>query len=192
MFSDNCNRICFGPTISLSIDSTPLDAFHTLLSVDAMSNIILQWTERFRRDQCPHYAVITMDELNAFLGLLILYGTIKSLHTRLRDIWNTKVGVQYVHAVMSENRFKQILRCLRFDDPDTRERRKRTSRLAPFQELMSYLNTQFQNFYAMSGSVIASQWSTFYVSLIVSAVRCGCLIRVSTPSVYSLIVAMTR
>ena len=81
-FSDNCNRIRFGPSIPLSIDSTPLDAFHTLLSVNAMSNIILQWTERIRRDQCPHYAVITIDELNAFLGLLILFGTMKLSHIR--------------------------------------------------------------------------------------------------------------
>ena len=78
----------------------------------------------------------------------------KLAHMRFRDIWNTKVGVPYVYAVMSENRFKQILRCLRFDGPDTRERRKRTSRLAPIQKLVFYLNTQFQNsYYAMSDSV---------------------------------------
>ena len=101
----------------------------------------------------PPYAVITMDELNAFLGLLILFGTKKLSHTRLRDIWNTKVDVPHVHAVMSEKRFKQILRCLRFDDPDTRERRKLTSRLTPLQELVSFMNTQFQKPYAMSDSI---------------------------------------
>ena len=97
--------------------------------------------------------MITMNELNAFLGLLILFGSMKLSHTRLRGIYNTKVGVPYVHAVMSDNRSKQILRCLLFDDPDSRERRKHTSRLAPIQQLVSYLNTQFQNSYAMSDSV---------------------------------------
>ena len=90
------------------------------------------------------------ERVECFSWITNTFGTMKLSHTRLRDIWNSKVGVPYVRAVVSENHFKQIFCCLRFDDPDTRERRKYTLRLAHIQELVYYLNTQFQNSYATS------------------------------------------
>ena len=58
-------------------------------------------------------------EIKAFLGLLILIGVTKGNHENLCNLWCSRPLSQPVlKAVMSVNKFEQILKHLRFDNLD--------------------------------------------------------------------------
>ena len=64
-------------------------------------------------------------ELEAFIGLLYLAGAYGANRKSLEELWETEGdGVERLGLVMSIKRFKSLLRCMRFDDRDTRITRK--------------------------------------------------------------------
>lgn len=83
------------------------------------NNYIASIRNKFSR---PRGAADTnLIELMACLCLLFLGGVLKVSHTRLKELWNTDcTGVKYFRLTMSLNRFKFILKCLRFDDIRTK------------------------------------------------------------------------
>jgi hypothetical protein len=57
----------------------------------------------------------------ALLGLLYLIGTRKGQHTDVREVWTADgTGIQILRACMSYDRFPFLLRCIHFDDLQTR------------------------------------------------------------------------
>lgn len=62
----------------------------------------------------------------------------KSGRANLDDLWVADgTGVEYIRASMSLNRFRFILRCMRFDDVRTRQARREFDKLAPMRELFT-------------------------------------------------------
>ena len=48
---------------------------------------------------------------------------------------------------MSENRFHFLLRCIRYDNRNTRQQRSVQDKLAPIRELLDLFLENFQNYY---------------------------------------------
>lgn len=80
-------------------------------------------------------------ETKALIGLLVLSGLCKSSHRKLQDLWDeSRLGIGIFRKTMSYNRFSFLLKCLRFDDINTRETRKATDRFAPIRNIFMIFN----------------------------------------------------
>ena len=90
---------------------------------------------------------IEKDEMEAFIGLLIIMG---AFHARYRDIdelWSLRDGIAVCRATMSVERFLQIKSAIRFDDP---LRRNKGDRLAPVRQLLQNFNQKLRQVYTTS------------------------------------------
>jgi len=73
-------------------------------------------------------------EVEAGIGLLIFQGLCHSSRETLHELWTLSSHPIY-RAVMSRDRFKLLLKFLRFDDFHTRSVRRGLDRFAPFREV---------------------------------------------------------
>lgn len=75
-------------------------------------------------------------EMKSLFGLLYLLGVFRSGRQNLADFWiSDGTGVEIFPITMSLFRFQFLLRCLRFDDRDTREDRRKTDKLAAIRDV---------------------------------------------------------
>lgn len=70
--------------------------------------------------QPREFIVITSNELEAFIGVLFMMGLHGSNDDSVLSLWNN-YGHYLYKASMSRDRFKTILRVIRFDNADTRK-----------------------------------------------------------------------
>ena len=78
-------------------------------------------------------------ELLAFIGILIAAGVHRQNKENLDDMWNGD-ALTLTRATMSRNRFKKMLRFIRFDNVNTRSERAQTDKAAPIREIWIMLN----------------------------------------------------
>ena len=78
---------------------------------------------------------LVFTELKAFIGLLLIVGVHRAHVEPIREIWSREYGRPFFCATMSLNRFKDILRFLRFDNKNTRAARRETDKLAAFRDV---------------------------------------------------------
>nr|CAH7722764.1 unnamed protein product [Callosobruchus chinensis] len=79
-------------------------------------------------------------EIKCVLGLLHLTAIFKSNCQNFEDRWQTDgTGVEIFRATMSLQRFRFLLRCLRFDDLNTREKRIILDKFALFRFFSKHL-----------------------------------------------------
>ncbi|KAK9716951.1 Transposase IS4 [Popillia japonica] len=78
-------------------------------------------------------------KIKAFIGLFYLAGVYKSARLTLEDLWASNGdGIEIFRLTMSLSRFRFIMRCLRFDDRETRPERL-TMSLSRFRFIMRCL-----------------------------------------------------
>ncbi|KAL7645266.1 UNVERIFIED_CONTAM: hypothetical protein RMT77_003652 [Armadillidium vulgare] len=77
------------------------------------------------------------DEVRALLGILLFSASQRGNHFSTREMFNSKTENQVYRSAMSEGRFSFLISCLRFDDPTTRDDRKKTD---PFAEIRTILD----------------------------------------------------
>ena len=88
---------------------------------------------------------ISTQEFYAFLSVLICAGANNSNTDHVNEMWKSSSFPLY-RATMGINRFKSILRFIRFDDFKTRPKRLLEDKAAPISDLWNMLNA---NLYAM-------------------------------------------
>lgn len=136
------NIVTILPSSKLATRSlkTPLETFKYFIN-DSMVDIIVENTNIYinsisnnferSRDALP----TNKTEIYAFLGLLIYAGVLKSNMLNVKDLWKSDgSGIEMFRLAMSIKRFLFLLRCLRFDNKQTREDRKALDKLAPIRE----------------------------------------------------------
>jgi hypothetical protein len=97
---------------------------------------------------------ITIIELKAFIGLLLLAGLLGKSKIDLKCLWRrSPLEPPIFKATMSRTRFQDIISCLRFDDKRTREERKRTDKFAAIREIWSYFQNCLQTCYTPGSNV---------------------------------------
>jgi hypothetical protein len=78
--------------------------------------------------------------LKALIGLLFIAGLLRSYHVNTAKLWTTDgTGTEIFPFALSAQRFKFLLRGLRFDNMSDREERKKIDRLAPIREILRCL-----------------------------------------------------
>ena len=93
----------------------------------------------------------TLLELDAFFGLIILIGVLRVNKEPINDLYseNPNKSRPVFKATMPRERFKCILRFLRFDDCSTRLERIQTDKLAPIRWLFDNIQLLLLKYYKL-------------------------------------------
>lgn len=137
----NVLHIIPGPTGIAREISKPKELFH-LFFEEGMIDDILQHTNAEIGLKNNKYKIskftttqTSASEIKALVGLLIQSAGLKSNHLPTRILFDTmRSGITY-KACMSAERFDFLLRCLRFDDRNTRQDRRVSDKLAPIRDI---------------------------------------------------------
>ena len=136
--------------------TTPIEAWETFFT-EEMLQLIVEYTNleiqrirgNYSRERNANLTNIV--ELKALIGLLFLAGLLRSSHVNTANLWATDgTGTEIFPCVLSEQRFKFLLRCLRFDNKSDRKERKKTDRLAPIREIFEMFVKNCRNNYSIS------------------------------------------
>jgi len=96
---------------------------------------------------------LTLSELNALLGLLILAAALKDNHLTLNLFFDSSFCGNIYRATMLEKRFCIIINCFRFDDRKTRLKHNNETKLAPISFVWDILMINCKNNYKPSSYV---------------------------------------
>lgn len=138
---------------------TPMEAWNlffpnsTIEEIVACTNIyILKVRTNYTRERDAKCTDVR--EIKAVIGLLYLAGVLRSSHVRLSDLWaKDGTGVEAFRVTMSLKRFEFLLRCMRFDDANDRQQRKRTDKLAPIRKVFDDFVARCQENYVTGENV---------------------------------------
>ena len=121
-----------------------LDAFKLFLT-DGIIDIVVRYTNQYAETvisepNCSEslkqrWHPSNPVEMRAFMGVLLLTGAMKSQHESYEQHRSPGLGLASIRATMSLERFKQLLRFIRFDDKTTRDERRASDILAPIRDV---------------------------------------------------------
>lgn len=132
------------------------DTFTKIITVE-MVDLIVRCTNKKANKVYDHYNVmnpnsqrswkpVTSQEMYAFFGILICSGVNNSNIDHTSEMWKSTLYPLY-RASMGVNRFRLILRFIRFDDVNTRQARAEKDKLAPISDIWTIFNSNLSNIY---------------------------------------------
>lgn len=161
--ADNIVKIFPSPKLSTRTLKETKEIWEYFID-DAMVNIIVQFTNQYieyisqnfgrSRDAKSTNAI----EIRALMGLLYLAGVYHANRLNVEDLWKTDgSGIELFRLTMSLQRFRFLLRTLRFDDMNSRVERRSLDRLAPVRTLFDKFVTNCQTAYNHSEYVTVDE-----------------------------------
>ncbi|XP_045482176.1 piggyBac transposable element-derived protein 1-like [Harmonia axyridis] len=105
-------------------------------------------------------------EILALIGLLYYAGVMKMKGVSTKELFDKDSGIPIFRATMSESRFRFLLNCIRFDDKETRNERKKSDKLAAFREVFE------GSFSKMNELYVPSEFTTIDEQLVGFRGRC--------------------
>lgn len=114
--------------------SCPKDAWDCIITHSIIEEIIHCTNLEGRRlatEEGKQWKNVSVEEMNAFFGILLQAGVEKSWDVPIRELFLDERSNPLYKATMSVNRFEDIRKALRFDDKRTRSVRLQTDKLAP-------------------------------------------------------------
>ena len=97
-------------------------------------------------DSKREWKPVTVQEIYSFMAILICSGVNNSNTDHVSDMWHSSSYPLY-RATMGINRFRNIMRFIRFDDANTRKQRKITDKAAPIRDIWTMLNKNLLQIY---------------------------------------------
>ena len=96
------------------------------------------------------YQRISLIELYAFLGLMVVTGVLRISKEPVDNLWcaDPNKSRPILIATMARDRFKVILRFLRFDDTTTRTIRQKDDKLAPIRYIIDLTSDNLLSCYS--------------------------------------------
>ncbi|UYV79467.1 hypothetical protein LAZ67_17002717 [Cordylochernes scorpioides] len=92
-----------------------------------------------------------LHEIKALLGIIYFLGVMKANKLNTDDAWaRDSTGFELCRIAMSENRFRFLLRVIRFDDKATRNKRLRQDKLAAVRLILDIYVKNCQKHYSSS------------------------------------------
>ncbi|UYV65948.1 PBRM1, partial [Cordylochernes scorpioides] len=92
-----------------------------------------------------------LHEIKALLGIMYFLGVMKANKLNTDDAWaRDSTGFELCRIAMSENRFRFLLRVIRFDDKATRNERLRQDKLAAVRLILDTFVKNYQKHYSPS------------------------------------------
>jgi hypothetical protein len=136
-----------GPTKFTADVSSIQDAFTCFITEKILHKILVYSNaERINKDNSNDKSKeITIIELKACIGLLLLAGLLGKSKRNLKTLWKRSPLVSPIFkATMGRSRFEKIISSLRFDDKTTREERKGKDKFAAIREVWSDFQDNLQ------------------------------------------------
>lgn len=153
------------PVKQLGKTPTPVQIWDLLFSQEILDEVV-KWTNvklqsyrsKFAHPNRPELRDIDVTELKAFLGLLLYTQIFKSSHEDLNSLFaKDGTGRNIFRVTMSAYRFSTILLCLRFDDPQTREERKKKNAEAAISDIFDLFIQNCQKLYSVGENVCVDE-----------------------------------
>ncbi|XP_013884959.1 piggyBac transposable element-derived protein 4 isoform X2 [Austrofundulus limnaeus] len=113
-----------------------LQSFLCLFNME-MLLIIIDCTNHEARRTFDSWS-LSVSELMAFVAILFLRATLCPIGAMIES-WSEKYAVPAIKETMSRDRYKEIMRYLRFDNKDTRAERVKTDRFAAVSDIWQRL-----------------------------------------------------
>ncbi|XP_035205515.1 uncharacterized protein LOC118180546 [Stegodyphus dumicola] len=135
---------------------TPVDCLLQILDDDILGDLVNYTNiyistikDKFSRERDAFETNVA--ELKALFGLLYYAGVLRAAHLNAKDLWSTDgFGVTIFRNTMTLNRFHFLLRCIRFDNINSRSQRKETDRLASIRDIFEKFLKNIQKLYSIS------------------------------------------
>ncbi|KAI6646348.1 PiggyBac transposable element-derived protein 4 [Oopsacas minuta] len=153
----------FATLTDLSKESTTPGEFMKLFFNHEVCNHILEMTNKklqFHLDEHPdisrpYFSLFVIDELYAFIGMMILFGVFRSSREPLSELYSDdpNKGRPIFPAAMPRDRMKHLLRFLRFDDIYSRIERVKSDKLAPIRFVFDNINSTLNSAYSSNTNV---------------------------------------
>ena len=125
-----------GPTMHAMSCAGDQASMFRLFITPTVENIILEMTNREgRRKYGDEWKGMDETDLHDYVGQLILAGVYMSRGEAVASLWDAKSGRAIFRATMPLKLFHTYSRLQRFDDRETRRRRRATDKLAPVREV---------------------------------------------------------
>ena len=131
------------------------DIFLKIFTVE-MADIVTRHTNKkafsvysslnLNSDSKREWKPVTVQEIYSFMAILICSGVNNSNTDHVSDMWHSSSYPLY-RATMGINRFRNIMRFIRFDDANTRKQRKITDKAAPIRDIWTMLNKNLSQIY---------------------------------------------
>ncbi|XP_066516461.1 piggyBac transposable element-derived protein 4-like [Hoplias malabaricus] len=125
-----------GPT-SYAKDNirSPLSSLLCLIDPEMWENLYKYTEAEIKRSNAKF--TLTDDELKAFFGLIYLRGVTGGKHRKLDEYWSSDLGMPIFRETISRQKFREIMRHMRFDDKNTRATRLMTDKFAMISEIFN-------------------------------------------------------
>ncbi|CAK1584515.1 unnamed protein product [Parnassius mnemosyne] len=143
-----------GPKGNAKNAQSPLSCFELFFD-ESLLQIIVESTNIYiniaqsknKRDRDARQT--NMMEIRAFIVLLLVIGVNRSGRRNLKDCWDNSrgTGIELVYLTMSLNRFRFLLRTVRFDDVTSRPRRQSLDKLAAIRDVVEKFISNCKNNY---------------------------------------------
>jgi hypothetical protein len=153
--SHNVFRAKAGLTAYSRRVSTPLEAWKILID-DGFLRHIRRCTEDFARTTVPLWSV-SDDDMEKFIGLLYLRGTMNQSKLPLDSLWSKSVGIAAFNATMPRNRFREIKKYLRFDIKSQRANRLQTDKFCMASWIVNRFTENSQKSYVPAEHLCADE-----------------------------------
>ena len=130
------------PTLQTLVAKTCDEIFSLFLSDPMLGEVCMHTCDKmhalrvkYKQQGKPTFKDVSLMEMKALLGILIMSGTRKDNHLNTDEMFSVQLGCPFYRSIMSERRFNFLLRAIRFDDSATRKERKKTDVFTAMRKL---------------------------------------------------------
>lgn len=118
--------------------------------------VIKAWNEANPTCQPKEWKPTDEVEMYAWFGLLLFSGVFHCSNMQAKDLWHSRHFDIY-NATMSLDRFKMLLRFVRFDGANTRSARMLLSKSAPIDDIWTMMNHNLQEAYTPNAAITVDE-----------------------------------
>lgn len=131
------------------------DSFRLLFDDEIIDNLV-RCTNTEASEKDAEWKNVTRTEMLAYIGLLIAAGANDFSRPNYRLYFNRLFGMPLFLATMNLERFKSLLKYIRFDEKSSRAVRRNTDKLAPIRDIFNLFRQNLKKYYAPSENLTIS------------------------------------
>jgi hypothetical protein len=124
--------------------TTPKGALRSFLTDEILNIIVVHTNEEGSRRRGNLWRETSKEELEMYVGLLLLAGVYRARFEPTRNLWSAEHGRPFFAKTMSQRRFQELTSFLRFDCKDDRPQRRQRDKLAPIRSICDKIASKFR------------------------------------------------
>ena len=147
-----------GPTRFAKSQCSDISDTFTLFFRTPLRKPICQWTNHEGAIVYgSSWKPVNDEEFKVFLGVIILIGVYKCNNESVAQIWSTLDGRPIFNHTMSRRRYQEILRVLRFDNAQSRQKKRSPDKLQPIREMFETWDSYLRDSYTCGSSMTVDE-----------------------------------